>query len=122
MITVFAYVTAGYSAVAALTTLWLSLPGDDLAREGPMLLLFLDPFVLFITGPLAFVGATVSLPVAIWALQGTDIGKSIPRVGAVTILCAAITGPGSLLAVPATLIAGVIAMFWVRSNPACRLR
>ena len=122
VIALFCYATACVSAISAIATFKLSLPASDGASDIPLPLLLLDPFLLVIAVPLAIVSATISLPVAIWALRGTDLRKSIPRVALPTILCAAVTGPANfLVAAGATMLTGVVAMFWVRSSRACKL-
>ena len=119
-ITVASYVVASLAAASAVEVPHLLLPSSADASNTPSPVLLHDPFVRAVATTYALLGGTAMLPAALWALQRTDLKKSIPRVGLATVACAAITGFSVCLAVPVTFLVGLFSLINARYNAELR--
>ena len=122
LIGIWTYVTAFLAAVAAVSTFHGSLSESDGASGFSLFGFFMNPYYWGFGGLLSVAAATLALPAAIWSLQRTDLGRSIPCLSAMAIVCAAVMGPTSFFAAPAALVVGLLAMVCMRYSPVFQVR
>ena len=104
--------------LVALFVLYLRLPATDSARDGPFVLLFIDPLVLMVAVPITLVVALLAFPTAFFLLVRTQLNRSIPIALVATLIGTALGGflipiLGSVLG---GLICGECAMLWCSFN------